>query len=475
LNRLIKSIVSAFSPSNLSNLELWGKFNDLTTLNAKLSAKFTASDVDFLSSSSTDFNFGNEDFSWIFWVKIDDVTAGEYIGGQYNPTGNNRSYSALVSGSTIIWRTSNDGTATISTTSGAVANDTWYMVTCVYDSVNDLQKISLNDGAYVTTANTVGCYAGNNADFILSGYTGGGNIDANMDAVGIYGKALTTAQRDVIYGGGNGTAYDNLTADGLTSLVSWYQLNESSGIRYDAHASNDLTDNASVGYGLGKVQESIANNEHVWRFTDQSNNAFLIDQNSAVAQPQLLNSKELLFNGATMFENLDDLITPLASTTTGTWCMWVKPTSAPFSGADTMFCFGDANASSLIYISFNAVGVRAFCNIAGVTQWQIDLDADPFVTSTWCHVVLVMDGVLPKIRINNVEVAQTVTTSTDTTIWFNDYSGALDRGRLGCRNFNTDTNDLFLSASIGEPLIYGNNKSVAELTSIYNYSLSTYS
>jgi hypothetical protein len=35
-------------------------------------------------------------------------------------------------------------------------------------------------------------------------------------------------------------------------LVSWWELNEESGTRYDAHGDNDLTDNNTVGYTTGK-------------------------------------------------------------------------------------------------------------------------------------------------------------------------------------------------------------------------------
>ncbi len=38
-----------------------------------------------------------------------------------------------------------------------------------------------------------------------------------------------------------------------TSLISWWPLDEESGIRYDAHGTNHLTDNNTVGYAAGKV------------------------------------------------------------------------------------------------------------------------------------------------------------------------------------------------------------------------------
>ena len=39
----------------------------------------------------------------------------------------------------------------------------------------------------------------------------------------------------------------------LTGLVSWWKLDEESGVRYDAVGSNDLTDNNTVGFSTGLV------------------------------------------------------------------------------------------------------------------------------------------------------------------------------------------------------------------------------
>lgn len=38
-----------------------------------------------------------------------------------------------------------------------------------------------------------------------------------------------------------------------TSLISWWNLDEESGVRYDAHGTNHLTDNNTVLYAAGKV------------------------------------------------------------------------------------------------------------------------------------------------------------------------------------------------------------------------------
>lgn len=42
----------------------------------------------------------------------------------------------------------------------------------------------------------------------------------------------------------------------LTNLISYWALNEASGTRFDSHASNDLTDNGSVGSSTGKINSA---------------------------------------------------------------------------------------------------------------------------------------------------------------------------------------------------------------------------
>lgn len=59
------------------------------------------------------------------------------------------------------------------------------------------------------------------------------------------------------------------TNPGTTNLVSWWELNETSGTRDDAHGTNDLTDNNTVGYDTGKKSNAAsfvkANSEYLSR------------------------------------------------------------------------------------------------------------------------------------------------------------------------------------------------------------------
>lgn len=63
-----------------------------------------------------------------------------------------------------------------------------------------------------------------------------------------------------------------------TDLVSFWKLNESSGTRFDAFGSNDLTDNNTVGQGTGNVYANAADFEH-------SNNEYLSSAHNSSLSP----------------------------------------------------------------------------------------------------------------------------------------------------------------------------------------------
>ena len=60
LNKLLAGL------PKLGNLQLWGKFNQEDTLNAKMAAEFVSANNEYLSSASTDFDKTDSDFSFGF-------------------------------------------------------------------------------------------------------------------------------------------------------------------------------------------------------------------------------------------------------------------------------------------------------------------------------------------------------------------------------------------------------------------------
>ena len=71
------------------------------------------------------------------------------------------------------------------------------------------------------------------------------------------------------------SAWPATTSAYKTNLVSWWALDETSGTRYDAHGSNDLTDVNTVGYGTGKVSNGAD-------FVAANVEYFTVDSNSTL-------------------------------------------------------------------------------------------------------------------------------------------------------------------------------------------------
>ena len=153
----------------------------------------------------------------------------------------------------------------------------------------------------------------------------------------------------------------------------------------------------------------------------------------------LPNDYSLAFDGTNDYVDITGVISSLSSATTGTIMAWVKPVSG--TTEEYILNFGDANANELI--GFKVMGdgnnngdLLVQENIGGSGQWQVRTDSPAFSSGVWTHIVLTQDGTEPVIYIDGVAVAQTVTETTDKTVWFDDTSG-LDDGRIGAKLANS--------------------------------------
>ena len=85
------------------------------------------------------------------------------------------------------------------------------------------------------------------SNFTVGQEAGGSYSDGSASSVALYSRALTSDERTDLFASGNGLRYADLPAGLLSGLVSWWELDEVSGVRYDSHGANDLTDNNTVG------------------------------------------------------------------------------------------------------------------------------------------------------------------------------------------------------------------------------------
>lgn len=156
-------------------------------------------------------------------------------------------------------------------TSTAYPQDSgWHLVLLWFDPSDKKARLSIDNGTpVVSTAAANAALDPTTAPFEIGGGTGGvGSITGNLGEAAIWNRVLTSDERTALFASGNGLRYSDLPAGLLTGLVSWWELDEVSGVRYDSHGSNDLTDNNTVGSfiqgPLGTVAAPVgANNERL--------------------------------------------------------------------------------------------------------------------------------------------------------------------------------------------------------------------
>ena len=173
------------------------------------------------------------------------------------------------------------------------------------------------------------------------------------------------------------------------------------------------------------------------------------------------------FDGLVDYINLDALVTPLATTTQGTWSMWVKPVNALPSTAQVFLSFSDTDVHSFItiaYLSNGSFSIQAILSLLG--KWIISTTANDVTAGSWYHLALVQDGVSPVFYVNGIP-SGTLTNTNNITSWFNDIAG-IDNGRIGDINFTNNTEKLFFDGTIDEVGIWTRALSATEVSNLYN-------
>jgi hypothetical protein len=214
---------------------------------------------EYLSSTSADFDKGDEDFSIGGWYYFD--TTGNYdtLFMKWVATGDNRSYGLRKNNSEQIeFFLSYDGTSGGSTfltnSTNTVSANQWHFISGVYDSSADTMSIYIDDySVFQTTGVTGGAYSASTSDLYLGNGQSADYHGGRMSNCFFYDKALTQAEVTQLYNNGNGLHYGDFDSGLLTNLVSYWTLNEQSGSRIDNHGSNDLTDNNTVTFDTSNI------------------------------------------------------------------------------------------------------------------------------------------------------------------------------------------------------------------------------
>ena len=121
----------------------------------------------------------------------------------------------------------------------------WQFLTLGWDGSNMVTSIN----GVVTKFSKTTPLQGPTRDFRL-----GRDADFDMGPTGAWGRALTSAEITAVYNSGTPRSYANMTTAEKVSLVSFWELWEPRGTRYDSHGTNHLTDINTVGAAQGPVE-----------------------------------------------------------------------------------------------------------------------------------------------------------------------------------------------------------------------------
>ena len=132
-----------------------------------------------------------------------------------------------------------------------------------------------------------------------------------------------------------------------------------------------------------------------------------------------------------------------ANDTVGTYSAWIFLDDIS-SQQKTILSAGD-NDSATEYLQFYTLSGKLFAKLyhGGAIQWRIDQTTTSMVANKWYHVAVVQNGTQPVLYIDGIAPAQTATTSTDLTMWYDELTGG-DKFAIGIlESNNTHTTDFF--------------------------------
>ena len=303
----LKGYGGSFQPDQINGLEAWFDASDAPSLITNGAAHFTAASSQFLSipaASAGDFQFGDTNFTIAGAFYLDSVSVGSRtIVSKYQLSGGGREFLVYLNTAALTFVLSANGTDITSVNIPGLSAATWYFFVADYDAATDVMRIILNDGTPAANTHAGGTFA-SATDFRVGAWVNTGFMSGRVDELAIWNRLLTPGEITWLYNGGMGRTYtdigvfpggDNL----LTDLISWWGMNQASGTRFDAHGSNNLTDNNAVASIDGIITGRSGENDPVGLWIDLSGNGRNVAQLSAASRPILQTTplRGVLFDG----------------------------------------------------------------------------------------------------------------------------------------------------------------------------------
>jgi len=180
-------------------------------------------------------------------------------------------------------------------------------------------------------------------------------------------------------------------------------------------------------------------------------------------------SSALTLNGTDQALNLNALEIDIDTDTAGSVSAWFNTNIN--TTTQTIYALSDLSATNVwIRITLFTTGnlTVAASNAAGTVQWRHD--SSGIVASTWYHIVVVQDGVSPKIYLDGADITN-LTTTTDETWWNNNGVAFYDNVRIGQQGESTNLN--WFDGQIDDFRYYRQTLNAKNIADIYALGVGT--
>lgn len=286
-----------------------------STLKTDLVASFDSLNSEYLNiydSNQSGLNFAGE-FTVAGWINTTGLTSNNCIVSKWS-TGGFRLLQ-ISNGRFYFYATDSGGASRAVTDSTFyTASSGWIFVVAGYDGTNIF--LTVNDQATPNTNTFTGPMT-TSAMTVEVGKNGSTYNDGQLADVACWSRTLSASEITALYNSGTPRHYADLLTSEKVDLVSFWNLNEPRGTRYDSHGSNHLTDNNTVGAEHGPVEYEATQYAGITKWQNQG---LATSPFADVVTPTALKSAQLI-NGLPTWDGVNSAS---LHSTTGT----VTPDSA---------------------------------------------------------------------------------------------------------------------------------------------------
>lgn len=385
-------------------------------------ARMVQANDEYLSATVAIAN--TQAYTLAFWLRDRSTTSQRVVFSIDSVAYYNESSGLYVYGSSA-------GVVTGSGTAIDWADNQWHLI--VFQQSGTTSKVSIDGQAFLTKAGNTPPANGSYLLKLGQAFSALYAIDGDQACAGFWDAAIDDAAVASLYNSGNAPKYADLSTGLKTSLVSYWDMDEASGVRYDSHGSNDLTDNNTVG--------------------------------------STTNAGDAMDGGAASFVKLNSESLSVADTAdlsggvgkSYTFSLWMKP--AVVTGDNGVFCKGDSASASTLEYFLEQYEDDLYWYVGNATTASYATKVAKIATEVWAHIICGFNASTGKgfLSVNND--AQTLSGQLPGDAML-DGAGAFRIGRYG--------GTVYYGGQVDEFAVWNRVLTADERTELYNAGAGKY-